>query len=237
MHKGLEKIIVISIVTFVFAVSADAQIIQKFSLSIAAGMSKTGSIGYNDSYRQYSSSPIINIEKAVSSRNNNYNFSIGYQAKKSLTINGSIGVSSYGFQYSGDIAPSRISTVPMGGFSIKETYTTRLMEVGLTASYRIPYKNDLAFIIQPGVAWYTNPKEEISQTLGIFMNSNNYSATFFTGIEIPITVNSFSLSIGVNTKVALNNFAWPNEIETNFRPYALGLQTAITYRFGAYNFK
>ena len=207
--------------------SADiyAQEYHRFSTSISAGISKTGSLSYSESYREFTSSPTVVISKSSLSRNNNFNFSIGYHPSRSISLNGSIGVASYGFLYSGDIiaSPTNMATVQLGDFS------TRLMEVGFSASYRIHHSDDLTFLAQPGLVWYTNPKERFSQVLGINQNSNNFSFTLFTGIEVPLSSNSFFANIGINTKVALDNFA--SNIEYKFEPFAIGLQASIAYRF------
>ena len=231
MNKNLKRITFLFITIFAFADSINAQYAHRFSVSIAAGMSKTGSLEYSDSYTEFRSSPTINILTTGLSRNSNYNFSLGYQPIKSFSINGSIGVASYGFQYTGDVIASPTNFISPGGFIAKESFTTRLMEVGLSVLYRIELNYDLAFVIQPGIVWYTNPKDRYPQLLGINMNSNNFSATFFTGIEIPIN-NAFFASIGLNTKIALDNFNGSFGFDNKFHPFALGLQTSISYRFG-----
>jgi len=211
--------------------SIDAQQWHRFSLSVTAGMSRTGSLEYSEEYREFDVTPTIDILTTTTSRNRNYNFTIGFQPAKSISINGSIGVASYGFQYSGLVIASPTNFASVGGFITTEKYSTRLMEVGLSTSYRKSINEDLSIIIRPGLMWYTNPKENFAQLLDMLMNSNNFSATFFAGLETPLVNNRFYISLGLNTKIALQNFANDKRFNNKFLPYALGLQTSISYRF------
>ncbi|MFT6334093.1 MAG: hypothetical protein ACI86M_000545 [Saprospiraceae bacterium] len=50
--------------------------------------------------------PSFLIQNTNPSRLPNYNLEIGYQLSKSFSINGTIGVSKYGFGYKSDVIPS-----------------------------------------------------------------------------------------------------------------------------------
>lgn len=211
--------------------SSIAQHDHRLRISLTAGMSKTGSLIYGDEYRKFDISPTIKILKTSLSRNNNYNFGIGYQFSRSILINGSIGVASYGFQYRGDVTASPLNSASVGGFIAQQTYTTRLMEVNLSTSYHYELNQALSIIIQPGISWYTNPREDSRQVLGVLMKGNNFSATFFTGVEVPMISNIFFIRAGVSTKIALDNFSVFFDFDNKFHPYSIGLQTSISYRF------
>ena len=230
MTKILKRFTFLLIITIACAGCINAQKTQRFSISISAGMSKTGNLEFSELYRKSNFSSTVQILTTASSRNNNFNFRIGYQPIKSISINGSIGVASYGFQYTGNVFASPDNTLSVGGFVAHENYSTRLMEVGFSTSYQIANKNDFSFIFRPGIVWYTNPREKSRQILGFYMKSNNFSATLFTGIEVPI-MNAFHVGIGLNAKIALQDFVRVFDFENKFRPYALGLETSLTYRF------
>ncbi len=212
--------------------SAHAQNDYKFSISINAGMSKTGSLKYGTSYRAFEALPTVNISKIGFSQNNNFNFEIGYHPSKSFSLNGSIGVASYGFRYTGDVIASPTNSISVGGFKSKDTYSTRLMEVGVSAKYLIKSNDAISFFIQPGIAWYTNQKGLFSPILFIPLKSNSFSATLFAGVQVPIN-NNFHVSAGISSKLALHNFAVFYDYDNQFYPYALGLQTTLSYRIGS----
>ena len=195
-------------------------------------MSKTGSIKYGTTYRAFDSSPTVNILEVGLSRNNNYNFGIGYNPTRSISINGSIGVASYGFRYTGDVVASPINTASIGGFTSKASYSSRVMEVGLSAKYLVKSNESISLFIQPGLAWNTNQAGVFTPILFIPFKSNNFSATLFAGVEIPMISNTFFISVGINSKIALNNFAAFYDYDNQFYPYAIGLQTTLSYRFG-----
>ena len=232
MNINFKKFVVL-LFFIIGAINVNAQNDHRLSISLTAGMSKTGSLNYGDEYRKFDITPTIQILKTSLSRNNNYNFGIGYHINKSILINGSIGVASYGFQYTGDVIASPVNTISVGGFRAQESYETRLMEVNLSAAYQLNVSKDLSFIIQPGISWYTNQREDFRQILGINLKSNNYSATIFTGVKIPMISNILFVSAGVSAKVPLQNFASYYDFDNQFHPYSLGLQTTISYSFWA----
>ena len=225
------KKLVILLCFAVGSINANAQYNHWFSVNLTAGLSKTGSLTYGDEYRKSVNSVTLKILKASTSRNSNFNFGVAYHPSKSILINGSIGVASYGFQYTADAIASPVNILSIGGFRVQESYKTRLMEVNLSAAYQLNFSEDVSFIIKPGISWYTNPKERFQQTLGITMNSNNFSATLFSGVEIPMISNLLYVSAGVSAKIPLSNFASFRSFDSQFHPYALGLQTSISYRF------
>ncbi|MGK0314331.1 MAG: hypothetical protein ACI86M_000543 [Saprospiraceae bacterium] len=213
------------------ATISNAQNDHRLSINLTAGMSKTGSLICGDKYREFDITPTIQILKTSLSINNNYNFGIGYQINKSLLINGSIGVASYGFQYTGDVIASPINSVSVGGFRTQESYQTRLIKVNLSAVYQLNVNKDLSSIIQPGMSWYTNPNDRFRQILGINMNSNNFSASLFSGLKIPMISNILFVSVGVSAKMPLQNLTSFYDFDNQFHPYSIGLQTTISYRF------
>ncbi|MFT4535400.1 MAG: hypothetical protein ACJA1A_002468 [Saprospiraceae bacterium] len=233
--QGKYKNFVILLYFAVGSISANAQNDHWFSVNLTGGLSKTGSLIYSDEYRKSINSVTVEILKVSSSRNSNFNFGIAYHPNRSILINGSIGVASYGFQYTGDVVASTVNTLSVGGFRVQESYKTRLMEVNLSAAYQLNFNEDVSFTIKPGMSWYTNPSENFQQTLGFTIKSNNFSATFFSGIEIPMIRNILYASVGVNAKVPLDNFASTYHLDSQFHPYALGLQTSISYRFWSRN--
>ncbi|MEM9544607.1 MAG: hypothetical protein AAGA77_01470 [Bacteroidota bacterium] len=236
MIKSLHKFIILLLVLIGCFGELKAQEAKRFNLSIAYGMSKTGSLTYSEQYLEIEGiSSTINILTTTQARNSNYNFSIGFQPSRSISINGSIGVASYGFQYTGDVVASPTNTLSVGGFVAREVYSTRLMEVGFAISYRYSFSEFLTFFVQPGLAWYTNPRDDFQQLFGINLKSNNYAASFGTGLETPLIDDVLFISLGFNAKIALNDFGSRGTEDINsFRPFAFGLQTSITYRFGAF---
>ena len=224
-------ILFIILITFFCGQNLLAQNIRNFSFSLAAGMSKTGSLKYGTSYRAFENSSTVHLLKTNSSQNKNFNFGIGYHPSKFFSINGSIGVASFGFQYTGDVTASPSNFASLGGFTSKESYSSRVMEVGLSANYIIKHNESISLFIQPGIAWYTNQARVFSPILFIPLNSNNFSATVFAGVEIPMISNILFINVGINSKIALNNFAAFYDHDNQFYPYAIGLQTTISYRF------
>ncbi len=233
MKEKIQRFLFLVVIILGCTNFGTTQEFDRFSLSLAGGMSKTGSLEYSEQYRRSSNTSTIEILTTDLSRNNNFNFAIGFQPAKSFSINGSIGVASYGFFYSGNVIASPTNFASVGGFVTSRSYTVRLMEVGLSTSFRRTLNSDLSIVVQPGLVWYTNPKGRNQQLLWLHLNSNNFSATLFTGIETPLISNDFYIAIGLNTKLALQNFAGNYTFDNKFNPYAFGLQTSISYRFGA----
>ena len=224
--------IYVAIFLLAFSLSIHAQHTPKFKLGLSIGMSHSGSLVYGDRYQEWDGAPTFHIKKTSPSRLSNYNFGIGYQLSKSFSINGTIGVAKYGFGYNADVIASPSSGSSSGNFSISGNYITSLMEVSLSGAYQFKLSEDIQFIIQPGIAWYTNQRFDRFQSLQIFQKSNNYSAILFTGIEIPISSNDYYISVGLNTKIPLRDFANMYSIESQLRPYAIGIQSTLSYKFG-----
>lgn len=220
-------------IIFCCSLSINAQHNPKFKLSLSLGMSHTGSLIYGDRYQEWEGGSTFIVKNTNSARLPNYNLGVGYQLSKSFSINGSIGVASYGFSYKADVIAPISSGTSSSSVYVSDNFTLTLMEVGFSGAYQFKLSNDIQFIIQPGLVWYTNPRFIRSQILRISQNSNNFSASLFTGIELPISNNQFYVSIGLNTKIPLGDFANIYSIESVIYPYAIGLQTTILYRFGS----
>ena len=214
------------------SLSINAQDNPRFKIGLSLGMSHTASLFYGDRYQVIESSPSFLIQNTSPSRLPNYNLGIGYYLSNSISINGTIGVAKYGFGYHADVVAATSGGSPSGNFSTSSHYITSLMEVSLSGAYQFKLSNDIQLIIQPGIAWYTNPRFNSFQLLQIFQKSNNFSATLFTGIEIPISNNGFYVSVGLNSKIPLADFSNTFAIDSKLHPYAIGIQTTVSYRFG-----
>ncbi len=212
-------------ILFCCSLSLNAQNTPRFKVGVSVGMAYTGSLVYGDRYQVVDSSPAFIIKNTNPSRLTNYNFGVGYILSNSFSIIGIIGVAKYGFGYKVTVdSPGSII------FNKSGTYKSKMTEVSLSGEYHLSLSKDIQFIIQPGIAWYTNQGYD-SQSLQIFQKNNNYSALLFIGVEIPISINRFYISAGLNTKIALADFGNTFSFDNKYHPYALGLQTTISYKF------
>lgn len=204
---------------------------KKAKISISAGQNFSGNYKFSDSYQGSIFQSRIDITRSGISRASNYNFGIGYKVDKKFWFNGSIGISNFGFHYTGPVVASEVNLSSVGGFVSSETYNVRLMEVAGIIEYKTKVKDEISLLVQTGLAWYTNDRQKFTKVLQIFQNTDNFSALLFTGIEVPVINENFSVSAGVNIKMALGNFAASYDNEEYFYPYAIGLQSTISYRF------
>jgi hypothetical protein len=228
--KLLGNQLIIILLAFCWSQESYGQNKDDLQISINAGISSSGNLKYSQEYSNFSSSPEIFIENTSNTTTRNYNLGVGYQMTPSFIIQGSIGTVNYGFFYIGR------SFSPSGSLSnivLREKYNTKIMEVNLSGIYKYEISPEIQLLIQPGFSWYTNPNESRPQSLRIPQNSNNYSATLFSGLEFPVLSELLFINIGINAKVALSDFAFDFDFENSFFPYAIGIQSGINYRFNS----
>ncbi len=226
--KLLSNQLIIILLTICWLQESYGQNKNEIQLSLNAGISSSGNFSSSNEYSFFNPLPEISIENISNTTTRNYNLGLGYQVSPSFILQGSIGIVNYGFFYIGR------SFQPSGSLSnmvLREKYNSKIMEVNLSGIYKYEISPEIKLLIQPGFSWYTNPSENRPQSLRIPQNSNNYSATLFSGLEFPVLSELLFVNIGISSKVALSNFAFNFGFENRFFPYVIGIQTGINYHF------